>query len=191
MYNKEFFLRRIPVKYSTIGCTLFFLILNFPDFFAYQIKYSGEANVYLLTLTDLGKSSWFSIYYSIVVFIMFIFMSVLIVLNGTIIHALNIEIRKRRRDPPSEHEAVSQEPISIKITVCINVYYILVRFIHLIALIVFRIDSMNGIIYSPNTNLLRKFDYLLTASSFCLRIFVYAYFNKAIRRKITDPLTPE
>jgi len=186
LYNKKFFIKRISVKHLTLGLIIFCIIFNSSDYFAYQIKYSGQANMYLLTLTDFGKSSLFSIYVAILVFIIFLSMSIsLIILNGIIINALNRNIERRTEEGKTPQ---SKKLNLTRIIIYVNVYYISIRFIHLVALILSRIDTLSGI-ESPITNIFRQVDYLLLASSYCMGIFVYAYFDKAIRKKIQEHFT--
>ncbi len=176
------------MKHLTLGLILFCVIFNSSDYFAYQIKYSGQADIYLLTLTDFGKSSLFSIYVAILVFIIFVFISItLIILNGIIINALTRSIERRAEEGK---QAQSKKLNLTRIIIYVNVYYISIRFIHLVALILFRIDSLNGI-ESHTTNIFRQIIYLLLASSYCVGIFVYAYFDKAIRKKIKAHFTPK
>ena len=191
LYRKEFFIQRIRVKYLTIGILLFFIALAIPDYFAIEIKYSGQPETYLISLTDIGTSKWYSIYIVIVLVSGFLTLSVvLIVLNAIVIKALHVEI-KRRRQIVADGQIVVYKKINLtKIIICVNTYFILVRGIHLAMLIIYRIDYLNGIFYSPINNLLREFNYLFLTISYCVSIFVYAYFDKAFRTKIKEHFIP-
>jgi len=173
---------KIPVKYLIFGAILVFVAPWIPDYLAYEIKFSGINNLYLHSLTTVGKSTWFTIYLAVIFFLFFIVtITSLTILNGVIIKALNKEIKRRAEN--NQLNATKKLNLT-RIIIVVNGYNILIRIFHLAVLILFRINILHGIYYSPITNMLRQFDYTLIAISYCFPIFTYAYFDKSIRSQI-------
>ncbi len=177
--DKEISISKIPVKFIIIGGSLFFAILFIPDYMAIEIKYSGSGDIYLFSLTAVGQSKWYPYYYVAYYGIFYIFViGSLTSLNILTVRALHLLILRRGR----------QKGVYgiTRMIIFTNTYYILVRILHVISLGIFQIEKNYGIYYSPSTNLLREFAYLILIFSYVANIFVYVYFDKDIRNKIKE-----
>jgi len=179
LHNKETPINNIKVKYIIIGGISIFAVLFIPDYLAISIQYSGIGEIYLFTLTEVGKSRWYAYYYIVYIGTLYILvLGSLTVLNVLILRALNrIKIINGRQ----------KNVYSItRMIIFTNTYFILVRVLHIISLAIFQIEKTKGILYTPQTNLLRQFAYFILIASYGFNIYVYAYFDKSVRKKIKE-----
>jgi hypothetical protein len=185
IHKKGGLLTKLPVAFLVMSCVLFYTAISIPVLLSDEIIYSGNSNLYLITPSKIGQSSWFLIYVTSVFFASFLVMAVgLFILNFKLVRAIYLEISKRRK-AANGHAYASKNLILTRIIIFINTYFILIRLNHLVSFIVFRLEVMKGINYSVGSNLFKEIAFLLLGLNNCMSIFVYAYFDKAIRNRIS------
>jgi hypothetical protein len=184
LYRKKTFINRISVKYLFIGITVFLIGIYIPDLLAVQFTYSGEGDTYVFSFTKLGQTEWYQIYYVIVVFGMYVaILPALVIFNVLIIKGMNLN------QYTTGENVVSKKRQLTRMIIVTNTYEILVRILLVASLILFKLDILHGIYYSPITNFLREIAYLLYGLSVTIKIFVYAYYDSNIRQKIKEHFT--
>ena len=74
----------------------------------------------------------------------------------------------------------------IKLTLTLNLFYILLRSFDVLSVIAYRTDLLNGIAYRPSTVIIRNMLYILVPFVFSLNILIIFTFNKMFKYSLKN-----
>ncbi len=187
--KKNWFTTRMKIVNFYIISLALSLFIHIPYFFAFEIKMSDNT-YYILETTSFVTDIFYQIWFNLGVILKAVFgIVVLTIVNAmTYIYCLRFLEQKKLNAKSEERKNFDQKSHSncTKTIFYLNILYVIYRILILIGGILAAVDYYRGVQYNPNTDAYNYIYFILIQIIFGLNCLCICYFNKPIRKRLSD-----
>ena len=175
---------RMKVSYFYVVSLLLSLIIYLPEFMAFKIT-RFEDDIYMLSLTAIGNSTYYNYYYLILTGIQsFVSIICVTILNAQTFFSFKEFLRNKTTKQNIKKKKIKQENDTTKMIIILNFLFVISRIAFFIGTILPRVDNLNKIMYNPITNTYRYVQYYFLLSVYGINCLFVILYNKRIKNKL-------